>query len=200
MKKMIVLVVACAAVVTSYGYGVKGMRRGVRKSTYSTSTSSYSTTKSGHGINGCGYKGCHGSLCKGGYVSHANETKKSSFNVGTALSVVRTVNQTASTINRIKTSNERVEISRDNLEVRKYNAGLDSKYGKKTECVPEVVNAKVEVANGTINDSFYRDRYEEYCEKYNSEKDKTTNLAQFYLKKMNEYGSKIGISPIVAKK
>lgn len=199
MKKMIlVAVIVCVAIMNSYGYGVKGMKHGVRKSKYHNY--SYSSTKSGHGINGCGYRGCHGSLCRGGYTSKMSGNNTSSFNVNTALAVIRTVNQTASTVNRIKTNNERVTISRDNLEVRKYNSGINSKFGKKTESVPETVNAKVEIANGVVNNAFYREKYEYYCEKYNSEKNKSSNLAHFYLDKMNEYGEKIGISPVTSKK
>ena len=85
MKKLIMLVLTAVVIVSSgFGHGVKGMRRGVRKSTYSSHSSG------GHGIHGCGVPYCHGAKCQG-------SSSSSSMSYGDKIKTVNTVNSTVKT-------------------------------------------------------------------------------------------------------
>lgn len=208
MKNILIIATVLIAL-NGYSYGVKGMRRGVRKNYSSYTPTVYhstSTTSSGHGINGCGVKYCHGNLCTSSSNSNAGntvtdvpkQTKTLTYNeklatVRTGLSAVRTINNTASTISRVRTANARIEIAKENLEIRKYNAGLNSKYGTKVESVPIVIKHETaSIDNKSLNDNFYYTQYIDFKNSYEKEQNKNSSYAKYLYEKMMYYKEKAG--------
>lgn len=141
MKRCIIVMILCICAIASYGYGVKGMRWGVRKASYTSSRYS-SSSSTGHGINGCGVPNCHGSACS--YKSSSDRTV-SNQDIRTACTVVRTINNVISTNDRHQ------------------NAKLDQEYKKlrneklsRELTTGSTITRRVQVEHVTAKDSSYK--------------------------------------------